>query len=81
VTSDEPNPPQLPPPERRSGCATAFMVLFGLALLFPGLCTALIGAGALTHDTDPGLFLLVVLGLALAFGGVMLIRAAIRGPR
>ena len=81
MTSDEPNPPQLPPPERRSGCATAFMVLFGLALLVPGLCTTFIGAGALTHDTDRSLFLLVVLGLALAFVGVMLIRAAMRGPR
>jgi hypothetical protein len=54
------------------------MVLFGLVLLLPGLCTALLGAGGLTHDTDPGLYLLIVFGLAAAFGGVMLIRAAIR---
>jgi hypothetical protein len=73
--------PSQRPPERRSGCATAFMVLFGLVLLFPGLCTALIGIGALTHERDPGLYLLVVLGLALAFGGGLLIQAAIRGPR
>jgi hypothetical protein len=27
-----------PPPARRDGCMTAFMVVGGLALLFPGLC-------------------------------------------
>jgi len=57
------------------------MVLFGLVLLLPGLCTALLGAGTLTHDTDPGLHLMIVIGLAAAFGGVMVILAAIRAPR
>ncbi|NEV03166.1 hypothetical protein FNJ47_48125, partial [Bradyrhizobium sp. UFLA 03-164] len=36
-------PPALPPP--RSGCATAFMVVFGLVLLLPGLCALLFGIG------------------------------------
>ena len=31
-------PPRAPPPARRDGCLTAFMVISGLVLLFPGLC-------------------------------------------
>ncbi|MGL3212032.1 hypothetical protein [Bradyrhizobium sp. BR 1433] len=38
-----------PPPSPRSGCATAFMVLFGLVLLLPGLCALLFGFGVLSE--------------------------------
>ncbi|KJC43971.1 hypothetical protein UP09_16630 [Bradyrhizobium sp. LTSP885] len=71
-------PPPVPP---RSGCATAFMVLFGLILLLPGLCAILFGVGSLTDSSmDPTLLFLVLLGLLVGFAGVMLIRAAIKGP-
>ena len=72
-------PPQLPPP--RSGCATAFMVLIGVILLLPGLCAILFGVGTLSgSNPDPTVLFLVLLGLLVAFAGVMLIRAAIKGP-
>ncbi|MGX1102808.1 MULTISPECIES: hypothetical protein [Bradyrhizobium] len=69
-----------PPPLPRSGCATAFMVLFGLVLLLPGLCALLFGFGVLSESkTDPSILFLILLGLAVCFAGVMLIRAAIKG--
>jgi len=71
-------PPPLPP--QRHGCATAFMVLFGLILLLPGLCAILFGVGSLTEShPDPTVLVLVLLGLAVGFAGIMLIRAAIKG--
>ncbi|WP_338830070.1 hypothetical protein [Bradyrhizobium sp. 27S5] len=78
----EGSPPSLPPrlPPQRGGCATAFMALFGVALLLPGLCAVLFGVGAFTSASpDPGLLFLALLGLAVGFAGVMLIRAAIKG--
>jgi hypothetical protein len=73
-------PPSLPP--QRSGCATAFMVLFGIILLLPGLCAILFGVGILADQRpDVGILMLILLGLLVGFAGVMLIRAAIRGPR
>ncbi|QOZ37556.1 hypothetical protein [Bradyrhizobium sp. CCBAU 53421] len=71
-------PPPLPPP--RGGCATAFMVLFGLILLLPGLCALLFGFGVLSESrTDPSILFLILLGLLVGFAGIMLIRAAIKG--
>ncbi|WP_050425746.1 hypothetical protein [Bradyrhizobium tropiciagri] len=69
----------LPPPSR-SGCATAFMGVFGLVLLLPGLCALLFGIGSLTNSSlEPGLLFLILLGLLVGFAGIMLIRAAIKG--
>lgn len=83
IPSTPPEPPYQyvpPPPSPRSGCATAFMVLFGLILLLPGLCAILFGVGTLTSSRpDPGILSLVLLGLLVGFAGVMLIRAAIKG--
>jgi hypothetical protein len=84
IMPDGSPPPSLPPmlPPQRGGCATAFMVLFGLILLLPGLCAILFGVGSLTDSSmDPTLLFLVLLGLLVGFAGVMLIRAAIKGPR
>ena len=78
----EPPPPVPPPPPKRDGCATAFMVLFGIILLLPGLCAIVFGVGNLTSSSpDSVVTLLVLLGLLVGAGGVLLIRAAIRGPR
>lgn len=76
------SPPPVPPlpPSQRSGCATAFMVLFGVVLLLPGLCAILFGVGSLSNSNlEPGLLFLVLLGLLVGFAGVMLIYAAIKG--
>ncbi|MCA1400664.1 hypothetical protein [Bradyrhizobium sp. BRP56] len=77
----EPPYKYVPPPQSpRSGCATAFMVVFGLILLLPGLCALLFGFGVLSESkTDPSILFLILLGLAVCFAGVMLIRAAIKG--
>lgn len=78
-----PEPPsQYVPPPQRGGCATAFMVLFGLILLLPGLCAILFGVGTLIESRpDPAILSLALLGLLIGAGGVILIYAAIRGPR
>jgi hypothetical protein len=78
-------PPGLPPrlpPERRSGCATAIMIIVGLILLLPGLCAALFSVGAIfggqfSQVVSGSPF--IILGLLVGFAGVMLIRAASRG--
>jgi hypothetical protein len=57
------------------------MVLFGIILLLPGLCAILFGVGTLTNSSpEPAILFLILLGLAVGFAGVMLIRAAIKGP-
>jgi hypothetical protein len=81
ITPESPSP-QLPPPARRSGCLTAFMVIAGLILLLPGLCAVFFGANEFTSPaSDPVVTLLVVIGLALGALGVGMIWSAIRGRR
>ncbi|MFB6459420.1 hypothetical protein [Bradyrhizobium tunisiense] len=69
------------PPSSRSGCATAFMVMFGVILLLPGIC-ALIFAFDQTQSShfDPRFIPVLVLAMVVAFAGVMLIRAARKRP-
>jgi len=79
-------PPPLPPAPSeppRSGWLTAVMVLAGIVMLLPGLCALGFGAIFITGPSGAGAFMpLVLIGLAIGFGGVMLIRSAIRGrPR
>jgi hypothetical protein len=75
-----PPPAGMPPP--RSGCLTAFMVIVGVVLLLPGLCALVFGAGSLFSPSyDSGFTPFILFGLLVGFGGVMLIRAGIRGPR
>jgi hypothetical protein len=74
--------PGLPPPPQRSGCLTAFMVIVGIILLLPGLCALIFGADNLMRShPDPTVLTLVMICLLVAAGGILLIRAAIRGPR
>ncbi len=79
-------PPQVPPPgpplRQRGGWATAFMVIVGVILLLPGLCAIIFGGSMLSDGhPDSAIITLVFFGLALGLGGVLLIHAAIRGPR
>lgn len=81
-TSGVATPPQIPPPAQRSGCATAFMVIVGIILLLPGLCAILFaGASAVQRSFPSDIMPFIVVGLLVGFVGVMMIRAAIRGPR
>jgi hypothetical protein len=77
-----PAPPRLPPPAQRNGCATAFMVIVGIILLLPGLCALLFaGASVIERSFPSDIVSFIVVGLLVGFVGVMMIRAAIRGPR
>jgi hypothetical protein len=84
VVPDPPpaSPPAPEPPPVRSGCATAVMVIFGVILLLPGLCALLFTAIAITDRSFPSdIVSFIVVGVLSGFVGVILIRAAIRGPR
>ena len=66
-------------PASRHGCLTALMILVGIVLLLPGLCAVIFGVGSLTAPHyDSGFTPFILVGLLVGFGGVMLIRAAIR---
>ena len=78
--------PAKPTPPVRERWITALMVLTGILLLLPGLCSIFFASGALLSGPSgvPDFsffvpFLLVT--FAIGFGGIMLLRAAIRGPR
>ncbi|MCK1719759.1 hypothetical protein [Bradyrhizobium sp. 141] len=85
--SDTPPPaPPGPPPapmQKRSGCLTALMAIFGILMLLPGACALLFGGmsvvedGRIASDIAP----LVFLGLVVGIGGVALIWAAIKGRK
>lgn len=81
-----PAPPAAPPPaptDKRGGCLTALMAIFGIFMLLPGLCALLFGGmsvvedGKIAADIAP----LVFLGIVVGIGGVALIWAAIKGRR
>jgi len=66
-----------PPPDPRGGCATAIMVVFGVILLLPGLCALIFAAGSIqSSNFDTGLLPYLVIGLLVAFVGIVLIRTA-----
>jgi hypothetical protein len=71
--------PPSPPP--RHGCITALMVLIGIVLLLPGLCAVIFGVLSIGPHADSGFAPLIIIGLLVGFGGIMLIRSAIRGPQ
>jgi len=52
-------------------------------MLMPGLCALGFGASGLfsSEHYESGLTPFIVVGLLVGFGGIMLIRAAIRGRR
>jgi hypothetical protein len=73
-----PNPPSPLPP--RSGCLTAIMVVIGIILLLPGLCSLIFVFGGLIKSVDDVQFVAVCLMVGAA--GVALIWWAVRrrGP-
>ena len=87
--SDTGQPPDRPherapaPPRPRNGFLTAFMVLAGVIMLMPGLCALGFGASGLfsSEHYESGLTPFILVGLLVGVGGIMLIRAAIRGRR
>ena len=84
-TSQEPQPP-LPPPLPKGGCLSVLMLLGGIVLLLPGLCSLVLG-GVMISDwqhakSDLGSMLgIFAITFAISAVGIVLIRAAVRGPR
>lgn len=80
--SDTPPPaPPIPPrpAEERSGCLTALMIVIGIILLLPGLCSLIFVFGGLVKSAEDLQFVLA-LGL-VGCVGVGLIWWAISGRR
>ena len=81
----ESQPPEIPPgppprpPEESSGCLTAILIVIGIILLLPGLCSLIFVFGGLIKSAEDVQFvaLLVMIGAA----GVALIWWAIRRHR
>ncbi|MGO4716925.1 hypothetical protein [Bradyrhizobium sp. 2TAF24] len=79
-TPDTP-PPAQPPQPARSGCLTAIMVIAGIIMLLPGLCSLVVGGiglmsgGGIADGMILGIFAVTFL---IALLGALLIRAATR---
>jgi hypothetical protein len=69
-------PPTQPTYNRLGGCAVAFLILIGVVLLLPGLCS--LGFMVAMGGGNGPLPLLWLLTFAIAAGGIALIRYAIR---
>ena len=76
-----PEPPPIPAPTAaappRNGCLTAFLVLVGVVLLLPGLCTMVFLGGGYS---DPTMSLIALVTFLIALGGIVLIVLALRRP-
>jgi ABC-type dipeptide/oligopeptide/nickel transport system permease subunit len=86
--SDPQNPPRNPPmaAPARHPVVTALMVVAGIIMLLPGLCS-LIFVATLVYEqplgifNEPGLLMLWVMLIAIGWGGFVLIRRAMARPR
>ena len=69
-------PPRPPAPDGRNGCLTAVMVLAGIVLLLPGLCTLLLfGNGG---GSDPSIGAIALITFLVALVGIFVIVMAVR---
>jgi hypothetical protein len=81
----ESQPPEIPlgppprPQEESNGCLTAILIVIGIILLLPGLCSLLFIFGGLVKSAGDVQFV-VTLGM-IGCAGVALIWWAIRGRR
>ncbi|WP_076863295.1 hypothetical protein [Bradyrhizobium mercantei] len=75
-------PPSLPPrpPEQRSGCVTALMIIAGIILLLPGLCSLFFVFAGIANTSNTADLQFVGGCLFVACFGVALIWWAIRRP-
>jgi hypothetical protein len=77
-----PEVPAGPPPPGRSrplgGCAAAFIMLIGVVLLLPGVCSLwfIVSTGAQGWDVLVGSLWIITLGIGAA--GILLIRYVLR---
>ena len=76
------NPDNAPPPAPSgggTGWLGCLMIVIGIVLLLPGLCSLVVGGMMLSGGERIGEFgVIFLITFAIAFGGIMLIRAALR---
>ena len=80
----ESQPPEIPPgpssrPRDESGCLTAILIVIGIILLLPGLCSLIFVFGGLIKSAEDVQF--VALLMMVGAAGVALIWWAIRRRR
>jgi hypothetical protein len=81
------NPYRTPQADMPSGCLGIFLLVIGIILLIPGVCSVLFIIGTASGPrssfrlNDPGLILLWVFCFAVAVGGAALVRHALRRLR
>ena len=69
------------PVEQRSGCMAAFLILFGVVLLLPGLCAIILASLDLKEALSSSFLPVLVVCLTIAAAGIMLIVVAVRSLR
>jgi hypothetical protein len=76
-----PFPPPPHPPEQRNGCLTAILIVIGIVLLLPGLCSLFFVFGGLVKSAEDAWFV-AALG-TVGCVGIAIIWWAVRrrGPR
>ena len=70
MSDTPPSPPQAAPPApapQRSGCLTALMVVIGIILLLPGLCSLFLAFGGLVKNAEDFQFV-IALGMVGCLG-------------
>jgi hypothetical protein len=72
-----PGPPSRLPREESNGCLTAILIVIGIILLLPGLCSLIFVFGGLVKSAEDVQF--VALLMMIGAAGVALIWWAIRG--
>lgn len=74
-----PGVPPRPPAEEGSGCLTAILIVIGIILLLPGLCSLIFVFGGLIKSAEDVQFVAVCMMIGAA--GVGLIWWAVHGRR
>jgi hypothetical protein len=74
--SRDPPPPR--PPRQRNGCLAALLIVFGSALLLPGICALGFASSDPSMLKDSTGLVLLFVCLAIGAGGVALIWAGAR---
>jgi hypothetical protein len=79
MTIPEAPPPVPPPRQQANGCLIAFLIVLGIVLLLPGLCSLAVltsmGESSMRASSDA---ILWVLAFAITLGGIALIVLGVR---
>jgi hypothetical protein len=83
----ESQPPEIPPalsarlpPKERSGCLTAILIVIGIILLLPGLCSLILVFGGLVKSAENVWFVAGLMAAGVIGVAVIWWAARRRGP-